>query len=144
MWGKLTLSAACVGFLAGGCGSGGNDQTPHEVATGFVAAWNRHDAAAVCAYYTDASRKLYAQGAATLATRGPNTCAGFISQTQFSGDSRARWQVTDVVVHGDQAVVTVDPKNRHTPFVSLGVSLVKVGDSWRVGGNTLSDLPGHH
>jgi hypothetical protein len=131
------LSAACAGLLASGCGGGGDDRSPDDVAHGFVAAWNRHDGAAVCGYYTDSSRNLYEQGAASLVTRGPKTCARFISQTQFSGDRRARWQVTHVVVDGDHAAATVIPANRHTPFVTLGLSLVKVGDSWRVGGNTL-------
>ncbi len=140
MWGRAILSAACAGVVACGCGGGDGkaQQTPDQVATAFVDAWNRHDAAAVCSYYTDAAKRLYAQATTTLITGRPKTCAHFIGVTQFSGDPRARWQVKAVVVHGDEASVTVTPANRHTPFLSLGLGLVKTSQGWQVGGGTLN------
>jgi hypothetical protein len=140
MRGRLTLSVICAVVVLSGCGGGSDktSQTPQQVASGFVDAWNRRDAAAVCGYYTEAARELFAQAATTLLKPGPHTCARVVGVTQMSGNPRARWRLRDVLVHDDRASATVAPANRHTPFVTLGFGLVRTGDGWGVGGGTLN------
>jgi hypothetical protein len=141
MLAKVILAAALVGLLGSGCGGGGGTESPDEVVAGFVAAWNRHDGAAVCQYYTDHWQLVYAQAAATLVTPGLDTCERFMTQSQFKGDPAGRWKAEKTTLKGNSAVGSAVPTNKRGPLFVSAIPLVKVGDSWRVDGAILSRFP---
>jgi hypothetical protein len=139
---KLILTGGCVMFLASGCGGGGDGQTPDQVTVGFVAAWNRHDAAAVCAYYTDRVQRLYAQQAANLVTSGPNTCVRFLRDSLFKTDPGARWKALRVTrTNAGQPTGNAVNTNTRGPLIQIAIPLVRDGDSWRVDGTILVRHP---
>jgi hypothetical protein len=136
----IGVSAVCLGLFATGCGGGGNEQTPAEVATGFVAAWNAHDAQAVCRYYTDQEQALYAQHSGEFGESGPKTCARFIDG-EFATDPGGRWKPlpSQTTLHGETAIGSAASVNRRGLIDAI--PMVKEGDSWRVGGVILISHP---